>query len=124
MIYLLVGIAGALGASLRYTLSLLLFNGIVFPLATLSINLVGCFLLSYLTAGLFTKSSLSASIKTAIGTGFIGSFTTFSAFSVETITLFTNEKIALGILYIFISLLGGLLMTSLGLQLQKRRLTS
>lgn len=124
MIYLLVGIAGALGASLRYTLSLLLFNGTVFPLTTLSINLVGCFLLSYLTAGLFAKSGLSTGIKTAIGTGFIGSFTTFSAFSVETITLFTNEEIGLGILYIFISLLGGLLMTSLGLQLQKRRLAS
>ena len=62
--------------------------------------------------------------RNAVGTGFIGSFTTFSAFSVETITLFTNEEFGLGILYIAVSLIGGLLMTSLGLQLQKRRLTS
>lgn len=124
MIYLLVGIAGSLGATLRYTLSLLLFHETAFPLATLCINLIGCFLLSYLTAGTFKKSSIPANIKTAIGTGFIGSFTTFSAFSVETITLFTNEEFGLGILYIAVSLIGGLLMTSLGLQLQKRRLTS
>ena len=124
MIYLLVGIAGALGATLRYTLSLLLFHETAFPLATLCINLIGCFLLSYLTAGIFKKSSIATNIKTAIGTGFIGSFTTFSAFSVETITLFTNEEFGLGILYIAVSLIGGLLMTSLGLQLQKRRLTS
>ncbi|MGN1387491.1 MAG: fluoride efflux transporter CrcB [Bacillus sp. (in: firmicutes)] len=124
MIYLLVGIAGSLGATLRYTLSLLLFHETAFPLATLCINLIGCFLLSYLTAGLFKKSSIPSNIKTAVGTGFIGSFTTFSAFSVETISLFTNEEFGLGILYIAVSLIGGLLMTSLGLQLQKRRLTS
>ena len=121
MIYLLVGIAGSLGATLRYSLSLLLFHGTVFPFSTLSINLIGCFLLTYLTAGLFSKADIPANIKTAIGTGFIGSFTTFSAFSVETITLFTNEEYALGITYIAISLIGGLLMSSFGLHLQKKQ---
>lgn len=122
MLYLLVGIAGSLGAALRYSLSLLLSNETVFPFSTLCINLIGCFLLTYLTAGLFSKSSIPANVKTAIGTGFIGSFTTFSAFSVETITLFVNDQFILGITYIVSSLIGGLLMSSLGLQLQKKRL--
>ena len=121
MIYLLVGIAGSLGATLRYSLSLLLFYETVFPFSTLCINLIGCFLLTYLTAGLFPKINISANMKTAIGTGFIGSFTTFSAFSVETITLFINEAYALGITYIAVSLIGGLLMSSLGLHLQKKK---
>lgn len=121
LLYLLVGIAGSLGAALRYSLSLLLFNETGFPFSTLCINLIGCFLLTYLTAGLFSKSNIPANIKTAIGTGFIGSFTTFSAFSVETLTLFINDEIMLGITYIAISLIGGLLMSSLGLQLQKKR---
>ena len=121
MIYLLIGIAGSLGATLRYSLSLLLFRETVFPFSTLCINLIGCFLLTYLTAGLFSKTNISANMKTAIGTGFIGSFTTFSAFSVETITLFINEEYILGTTYIIVSLFGGLLMSSLGLQLQKKR---
>ncbi len=123
MNYLLVGLAGSLGAILRYTLSFFLFHETTFPFSTLCINLIGCFLLTYLTAGIFSKNNISANMKTAIGTGFIGSFTTFSAFSVETITLFTNEEYALGITYIAVSLIGGLLMSSFGLHLQKKKVT-
>ncbi len=117
MVYLFVGIAGALGAILRYVLGLFLFTNSVFPYATLSINLIGSFLLAWLTTGLFQKTSLPSAIKTAIGAGFIGSFTTFSTVSVETVALFQNGNVWLGILYVLGSIFGGLFMSGLGFNL-------
>ena len=53
-------------------------------------------------------------ILAGIGTGLVGSFTTFSTFSVETVTLIQHETWTLAILYVFLSLFGGLLMSWLG----------
>ena len=114
MVYVYVGIAGFLGAILRYLIGLSFFTNSSFPYATLSINLLGSFLLSWLTTNLFKRFSLSSSVKTAIGTGFVGSFTTFSTLSVETVELFKSGRFLIGILYIFASIAGGILMSRLG----------
>lgn len=121
MVYFLVGIAGFLGAILRYLIGLALFNeSLVFPFATLITNLFGSFLLAWFTTGLFKMLSLPANIKTAIGTGLIGSFTTFSTLSVETVHLFQSAHFYLGIIYIFVSMIGGLVMSRLGFSLSKK----
>ncbi|MGM7722897.1 fluoride efflux transporter CrcB [Metabacillus sp. Hm71] len=117
MIYFLVGIAGALGAILRYLIGLMFFTNSLFPLATLSINLIGSFLLAWLTTNLFRRLSFSSVVKTAIGTGFVGSFTTFSTVSVETVELFKNESFLIGILYVLVNIIGGILMSQLGFKL-------
>ena len=119
MVYLLVGIAGSLGAILRYLIGLSLFTNSAFPYATLSINLIGSFLLAWLTTQFFKNTSISPVIATAIGTGFVGSFTTFSTLSVETVQLFQSGSIGLGILYVFVSLVGGMLMSRLGFNMEK-----
>lgn len=119
MVYIFVGIAGALGAMLRYGIGLLFFTNSSFPFATLCINLAGSFLLAWLTYGLFQRSSIAPEIKIAITTGFIGSFTTFSAVSVETVNLFESGNILLGALYIVLSIFGGLLMSQLGFRMNK-----
>ncbi|MBT2694061.1 CrcB family protein [Bacillus sp. ISL-55] len=120
MVYLLVGAAGFLGASLRYIIGVWLFHeSAVFPFATLTVNLLGSFLLAWLTTGLLVRFSLPAHIKTAIGTGFVGAFTTFSTLSVETVTLLLHGKMALAILYIGASISGGLGMSRLGFQIRK-----
>ena len=49
-----------------------------------------------------------------IGTGFLGSFTTFSALSVETVELFEQGKVLLAFLYIVVSIVGGIFMSNLG----------
>lgn len=120
MTYFLIGIAGTFGAILRYLIGISLFTNSSFPYATLSINLTGSFLLAWLTTRLFKKSTLPPSIATAIGTGFVGSFTTFSTFSVETFELFQNGDISLGVLYIFVSIFGGLLMSRLGFNMNSK----
>ncbi|MBT2601499.1 CrcB family protein [Bacillus sp. ISL-53] len=119
MVYFLVGVAGTLGAILRYLIGVSLFTNSSFPYATLSINLFGSFLLAWLTTRLFKKTSLSSTLTTAIGTGFVGSFTTFSTLSIETVKLFQNGDILLGGLYVFVSIFGGLLMSRLGFNVSK-----
>lgn len=58
-------------------------TGVAFPLATLGVNVLGCFLLA-LVAGLAARGTLSPQGLVAIGTGFLGSFTTFSTLAFET----------------------------------------
>lgn len=113
MVYLLIGIAGALGALTRYLIGLLLFSSI-FPFATLVVNLIGCYVLAFLSSVVFQKSKLSSTMKTAITTGFLGGFTTFSTFSIETVELFQQGNYISAVLYVSISILGGIVMTNLG----------
>lgn len=121
MVYLYVGIAGFFGAILRYVISLvILYENVYFPYATLFVNLLGSFLFAILTSAVFEKFRLSSNIRIALTTGFFGSFTTFSALSIETVFLFQHGYLFSGIIYIFISLLGGWLMVYLGLLFGKR----
>ncbi|MBC2249972.1 fluoride efflux transporter CrcB [Listeria sp. FSL L7-0123] len=113
MYFLYVGIFGALGGMCRYAMNLWL-GGEGFPYATLAVNLIGCFLLAFLMQFLAEKSRISLVILNGIGTGFIGAFTTFSAFSVDTIQLLQNGDVILAISYVLVSLIGGLVMVKLG----------
>ncbi|MBC1550540.1 fluoride efflux transporter CrcB [Listeria sp. FSL L7-1434] len=113
MYFLYVGIFGALGGMCRYAMNLWLSGG-GFPYATLVVNLIGCFLLAFLMPFLAEKSRISLVLLNGIGTGFIGAFTTFSAFSVDTIQLLQNGEVVLAVSYVFASLLGGLVMVKLG----------
>lgn len=119
MVYLLVGLSGTLGAILRYLIGISFFTHSSFPYATLAINLIGSFLLAWLTTRFFKKVSWPSHITTAIGTGFVGSFTTFSTLSVETVQLFQAGDRMLGVLYVLVSMIGGLLMSRLGFNLGK-----
>ncbi|MFB5251589.1 fluoride efflux transporter CrcB [Bacillus mycoides] len=119
MKYIIVGIAGILGALSRYylgfTIDTLWHHSL--PLATLTINLIGCFLLALLTTYVARLNILSSEVITGIGTGFIGSFTTFSTFSVETIQLISHSYFDIAFLYVSCSMLGGLIMSGLGYKL-------
>jgi len=119
MTYIYVGIAGACGAMLRYFIGMTLLTGRAFPWATLMTNLAGSFILAWLATSLFKRVSISPTMATAISTGFVGSFTTFSTFSVETVELFENQQFVLGVVYVFISIVGGLLMSGLGFKTGK-----
>ncbi len=86
---LLIAGAGALGALGRYGVSVLAVRwwGDSFPWGTLIVNVVGCFLLGFVTDWALSVPALSKHLKLAIGTGLLGSFTTFSTFGVETVSL-------------------------------------
>jgi CrcB protein len=114
LIYVLVGMAGALGAIVRYTIGIYLFTNSPFPYTTLLVNLIGSFLLAWLTANVFIRKSVSPIMATIVGTGFVGSFTTFSALSVETVNLFNKGDYLTGLIYVALSVIGGLFMSHLG----------
>lgn len=81
-------VAGALGALSRYAVGLLLRSawvnavGVPFPLATLVVNVLGSFLLAFVAASAL-RGALSLQALVVIGTGFLGSFTTFSTLALE-----------------------------------------
>lgn len=116
MLYVYVGLAGAVGALARYGLGLLVdsFGTSPFPVATLFINLIGSFLLGWMTHRFLQTGKFSPQLVTIVGTGMIGSFTTFSTFSVETIQLVENGYVLLAISYVFLSITFGLSSSWLG----------
>lgn len=123
MVYFLVGIAGIIGASLRYLMGLPFSHTLLhgFPLATFLTNMIGCFVLGWFTTFLPRFKFLPPQLITALGTGLVGSFTTFSTFSVETVRLIQDSKWGIAFLYILFSLCGGLLLAWVGYQTGKPR---
>ena len=99
---LLVGAGGALGAMGRYGLSLLPWRG-DFPLLTLCTNLLGAVLMGFIV-GLAGQGQLSPGRTLFWKTGVCGGFTTFSTFSLESLTLLQKGKWLPGGSYMALSL--------------------
>ena len=101
---LLVASGGAAGAISRFgigsLLKLYLYNTFY---STLLVNIIGSFLIGYFISIGYAKNIPENFIKYFLIIGFLGSFTTFSAFSYEVIELFLNNKIFLPIVYIILS---------------------
>lgn len=114
--FIVVGIGGMIGAFLRFLLGEEIghwWQG-PFPLGTLTINLIGCFVLSWLnTIASHTKYG-EPIFRLGFGTGLIGSFTTFSTFSVESVELLQNRLWFDLSLYLGLTIIGGLTFVWLG----------
>jgi CrcB protein len=88
---LAVGLGGFLGAVSRFLLSgwVQKFTGTAFPYGTLSVNVLGSFVIGFLF--LYFEHTLSPHAKALAVTGFLGALTTFSTFSLETILMLQNS---------------------------------
>jgi CrcB protein len=117
----LLMLAGALGAATRYGLTLAIQNwlagrgarsaiatllGTNFPLATLLINVSGSFFLAFLTT-LALHEVVKPELRLIIGTGFLGAFTTFSTFELESENLISQAQWNAATVYIAGNLLLG-----------------
>lgn len=113
----LVAVGGAIGASLRYLLSAWITTD-TFPYSTLTINLLGSFLLGVLTVAA-TQNLVSANVALMLGTGILGAFTTMSTFSVETIQMFDQGDSTSAFLYISITVVFSPLLALAGWKLSE-----
>lgn len=107
-----VALGGAVGAVGRYGISLLPWKG-AFPLLTLATNFLGAVAIGFLS-GLFSRRLLGERGKLFWQTGVCGGFTTFSTFSLETVTLLQQHRYLAGGGYAVLSLLGCLCGVVLG----------
>lgn len=112
----LVAIGGFLGAISRFALGQKIQKQFksVFPFGTLTVNLIGAFLL-----GLLFSLSASGPIYLLFGVGFMGAFTTFSTFKLDLERLRKNGKSQFFYSYLFISYTFGILFANFGLLIGK-----
>ncbi|MDR0414969.1 MAG: fluoride efflux transporter CrcB [Prevotellaceae bacterium] len=118
---LLIGLGGGAGSVLRYLVSRATARAgtLAFPVATLAVNVLGCFLTGVLVGALLRAGWMGAPQKALLVTGFCGGFTTFSAFSLESVQLYTAGSYAMLAVYVaasvvagFASVLAGMALTS------------
>ena len=114
MTYLIVFLGGGMGAALRHGINMAgaRLAGTSFPNATLFINISGSLVMG-LVAGYFAfKGGVPQHVRLFLTTGILGGYTTFSAFSLDTILLYQRGELGLAALYVILSValsVGGLL---------------
>ncbi|MFT3846972.1 MAG: fluoride efflux transporter CrcB [Lacibacter sp.] len=116
--FLLVGIGGAAGSMLRYAFSWW-FKNASFPLGTFLVNIIGCFIIGAAFAFAMRNEHFDVNWRLFVVTGICGGFTTYSAFSVEMLTMLQQNKYALFIIYFSATVILGLLATWFGYALMK-----
>ncbi|MBI1308435.1 MAG: fluoride efflux transporter CrcB [Proteobacteria bacterium] len=94
-------------------------TGQAFPYGTLTVNVVGAFVLGLIVSLWALHGEPSATARALVVTGLLGGFTTFSAFSLETVTLLERNQTGLAIAYITLSVAGSLLAMAAGLTLAR-----
>lgn len=118
MSYFAVAVGGFFGAIARYVVGqwfaeLVRVTG--FPWGTLIINLVGCFVLSLFITVALDLLVISPFSRVGISTGFIGAFTTFSTFTLDTIQLLQTHQLGYAGLYLFSSIFLCIAMSAFGI---------
>ena len=113
---LLVCIGGAIGSGARYLTALWAASalGPAFPYGTLIVNILGSFLIAFIMHVGSATEMLSVDMRVMLTTGVMGGFTTYSTFNYETIRLFQNGALGLGLLNVAATVLVCLLAGGLG----------
>jgi CrcB protein len=123
MIKLVLAVAagGAVGSVLRFLTS----HAVVahwprhYYLATLLVNLLGCFLIGFLSAYFLLRTDIPLVLRTALTVGVLGGLTTFSSFSLEVLRLIEGGQTGVALSYLLGSVLGGLCAAWLGMSLAR-----
>lgn len=114
---LLVFLGGGAGSVLRWLtgLACLRLFGPQFPLGTLAVNIIGCFVMGVFFRTLPLPEAAPASARLMLMTGLLGGYTTFSAFALDSAGLWMRNEPGLALLYVALSVGASLLGVALGL---------
>ncbi len=109
-------LGGALGALMRYIFSgfVYKFIGVGFPYGTLAVNLVGCFIMGFSITLAETKFIISPNIRMFLMIGFLGAFTTFSTFMLETDNFLRDGEMVQTFMNVFLSIVLGFVCLRIG----------
>ena len=119
--FVAIGVGAALGAWLRFALSVWLNPlGPLLPLGTLASNLGGGFLIGAAVAYLGAHQELSPAWRLFVVTGFLGGLTTFSTFSAESMAMLQDARAGWALLHSAVHLLGALLCCFAGYEVMRR----
>jgi len=119
--YVVVAVGGALGALARYGVQLgLPHSPGAWPWATVAVNLTGCLLIGLLLAVLLARAPDHPWLRPFLATGVLGGYTTFSTFSVDAVQLVEAGRWPLAVVYLLVSVVGGLAAVVLGLGVGRR----
>ncbi len=118
---LVIMLGGSLGALMRFVVSTSVTEklGTSFPYGTLTVNVLGSFVMGFLAMFLVERMGLDPLLRLGIFVGFLGAFTTFSTFSMETMNLFEQGESIRALANMFISVLLSVLAVWLGVMLGK-----
>jgi len=115
----MVAAGGAIGSVLRYVLAqgIQRATGFIFPLGTVVVNVLGCFAIGLLYVWLIERTSARPEMRALLMVGVLGGFTTFSSFSLETVTLVMQASYGRAALNVVASVFVCLIGTMLGMVL-------
>ena len=118
---LFVGLGGFVGTVARYWLSGVIARryGETFPLGTLVVNALGCFLIGFLFFFFYDRALTSPTFRTVIFIGLLGGFTTFSSYGLQTFTLLKDGEVFLALINVAASNVLCLVLVWLGYSLAK-----
>ncbi len=118
---LIIGLGGFVGSILRYVTVRLVDDKLnaLFPYGTLTVNIVGSFLLGIIYMLAVRKAGLTENGRLFLGVGFCGGFTTFSAFTLENVNLIQQKFIGTSVLYISLSVVAGILALAAGIWISR-----
>jgi len=105
MNWIAVALGGALGAMARYGVSTWLFQASShkFPYATLTVNVLGSFVMGILFVLIVERSALPLEMRSLWMIGFLGAFPTFSTFSLDALDLWQNGDLSMALLYVLVT---------------------
>ncbi|MEQ8481297.1 MAG: fluoride efflux transporter CrcB [Hoeflea sp.] len=120
--YFLVFLGGGLGAVCRHAAGAAVTRlaGVAFPYGTLAVNILGSFAMGLLIAWLARRSGADAHLRLLLATGFLGGFTTFSAFSLDVATLYERGALTAAAAYVIASVAVSIVALFSGLWLMRQ----
>ncbi|MEO1282446.1 MAG: fluoride efflux transporter CrcB [Pseudomonadota bacterium] len=126
-LFLLAASGGAIGAGARYLVGVATLRvagpAAAFPWATFTVNVVGSFAMGMLIELIAQRYSASQELRTFLATGVLGGFTTFSAFSLDVVTLMERKANGMAAVYVASSVALSILALFAGLHLARQFLS-